>query len=423
VNSSDRQAARPRRVELKRKAIEGYRSIVGDEAIAELRDLAYELRGLRVLELSSTATGGGVAEVLSSSVPLERDLGIESEWRLITGDAAFFAITKRIHNGLQGMPVEVSGEEREEYLRHNEATAEALSNGWDVVLVHDPQPAAVRSFKGDASCPWIWRCHLDSSNPHPPVWEFLRPFVESHDRAVFTLDSFIPPDLSVPTALLVPAIDPLTSKNRSLPSYLARETVAELGIDLSRPLLLQVSRFDPWKDPLGVVEVWRRVRDVFPDAQLALVGAMATDDPEGWRIYEEIEQETREEPACFLFTDHMGVASHEVNAFQRVADVALQKSIREGFGLIVSETLWKGTAMVAGHAGGIPVQLEDGVSGYLAGSSDEFVDRVVELLEQPGRGRELGAAGIRTVRDHFLIPRLLRDKLVLMRELTSGHGS
>jgi trehalose synthase len=406
------QAAQPRRVELKRKAVESYR------AIAELRDIAFELRGLRVLELSSTATGGGVAEVLSSSVPLERDLGIDSEWRLIAGDSRFFEITKKIHNGLQGMPVSVSAEEREEYLRQNEATAVTLSDEWDLVFVHDPQPAAVRSFMGEVSCPWVWRCHLDSSSPHAPVWDFLRPFVEAHDRAVFTLDSFIAPGLSARTALLVPAIDPLTSKNRSLPSYLARETVAELGIDLTRPLLLQVSRFDPWKDPLGVVEVWRQVRETFPNAQLALVGAMATDDPEGWRIYAEIERETRGEAACFLFTNQMGVASHEVNAFQRVADVALQKSIREGFGLIVSETLWKGTAMVAGRAGGIPLQLEDGVSGYLAGTTEEFAERVVELLEQPARARELGAAGVRRIAEGFLMPRLLRDKLLLMRELT-----
>jgi trehalose synthase len=414
------RAAQPRRVEVKRKAVESYRAIVGDDAIAELRDLAFELRGLRVLELSSTATGGGVAEVLSSSVPLERDLGIDSEWRLIAGDGRFFEITKKIHNGLQGMPIQVSVEETQEYLRQNEATAKSISDSWDLVFVHDPQPAAVRSFMGDVSCPWIWRCHLDSSSPHPPVWEFVRPFVESHDCAIFTLESFIPPGLATQSALLVPAIDPLSSKNRSLPSYLARETVDELGVDLARPLLLQVSRFDPWKDPLGVVDVWRQVRETFPNVQLALVGAMATDDPEGWRIYGEIERETRDEPSCFLLTNQMGVASHEVNALQRVADVALQKSIREGFGLIVSETLWKGTAMVAGRAGGIPVQLEDGVSGYLADSGDGFAARIVELLEQPAHARELGVAGIRRVREGFLIPRLLRDKLRLMRELTSG---
>jgi trehalose synthase len=406
----------PRRASLKRKALEDYRAIVGDDLIASVRDLAIDLRGLRVLELSATATGGGVAEMLSSLVPLERDAGLDAEWHILAGDARFFNVTKAIHNGLQGMPGELSLSARNEYLDHNEATAEALDDRWDVVVVHDPQPAAVRHYATHVGGRWIWRCHIDSSSPNPATWEFLRPFVERHDRAVFTLESFVPDDLELPTAMLLPAIDPLSSKNRDLPAYLARETVAELGVDLSRPLLLQVSRFDPWKDPLGVVEVWRRLRETFPELQLALVGSMATDDPEGWKVYERIEHETVAEPGCLLFTDQMGVAHHEVNAFQRVADVAIQKSIREGFGLVVSETLWKGTAMVAGAAGGIPVQLEDGVSGYLATSVDEFAARTLELLEVPVRARELGAAGAVHVRRQFLLPRLLRDHLQLLAE-------
>lgn len=402
---------------LKRKSLEDYRSLAGDEIVAEVRELARALRGLRVLELSATATGGGVAELLSSLVPLERDLGIAAEWRVIAGDARFFEVTKKIHNGLQGMAVDLTDAQRSEYLRHNEANARLLEGQWDVVVVHDPQPAAIRAFAPHIGNHWIWRCHIDSSGPHLPVWDFLRPYVERHDRAIFTLASFVPPDLALPTSLILPAIDPITSKNQEIPDYLARQTVAALGVDLSRPLLLQVSRFDPWKDPLGVVEVWRRVRETFPTLQLALVGSMATDDPEGWRIYEQIERETAEEPECLLFTDQMGVANHEVNAFQRVADVAIQKSIREGFGLVVAETLWKGTAMVAGRAGGIPVQLEDGVGGHLAGSLDEFVARAIELLENPVLARELGAAGSIRVRDRFLLPRLLRDHLSVVRQV------
>jgi trehalose synthase len=412
-------AASPRRVSLKRKALEDYRELVGDDLIAEVRELGSALRGLRVLELSATATGGGVAEMLSSLVPLKRDLGIDGEWRVIAGDPGFFEVTKRLHNGMQGMDVELSGADRRDYLRHNRSNAAALDKGstWDVVVVHDPQPAAVCAHARDRAARWVWRCHIDSSTPHPPVWDFLRPFVEAHDLAVFTLGSFVPPDLALPTALVLPAIDPLTSKNQELPAYLARQTVAALGVDLSRPLLLQVSRFDPWKDPLGVVEVWRRVRETFPSLQLALVGSMATDDPEGWRVYGEIELETAGEPACLLFTDQMGVASHEVNAFQRVADVAIQKSTREGFGLVVAETLWKGTAMVAGRAGGIPVQLEDGVGGYLAGSVDEFAERTAELLEDPVGARTVGAAGAERVRQRFLLPRLLRDHLSVLRRV------
>jgi trehalose synthase len=409
----------PQPVALKRKALESYRQLVGDKAIGDIRELARELTGLRVLELSSTATGGGVAEMLGSLVPLERDVGLAAEWHVIGGARGFFEVTKKLHNGMQGMTVELDEREFEQYLAHNHAQAELLRGSWDVVIVHDPQPAPICTFAHERAQRWAWRCHIDSSTPHQPVWERLHPYVERHDRAIFTLPAFVPSDLAVPVSTIVPAIDPLSSKNRALPGYLARETAAELGIDLSRPLLLQVSRFDPWKDPAGVVEVWRRVRETFGSLQLALVGAMASDDPEGWRVYREVEQQTRGEHDCFLLTNQMGVASHEVNSLQRVADVAIQKSIREGFGLIVSETLWKGTPMVAGRAGGIPIQLQDGISGYLAESVDEFAERVTLLLEDADSARELGATGRAAVRDAFLMPRLLHDQLLLLRELTS----
>ena len=408
---------KPHPVVLRRKALEDYRRIISDDEVAEIRDLAHDLRGLRVLELSSTAAGGGVAELLASLVPLERDVGLAAEWHVIAGDAAFFEVTKRLHNGLQGMDVQLSEAEREQYLRHNAREAAELHGDWDVVVVHDPQPAAMRSLGTGHGARWIWRCHVDSSEPYLPVWEFVRPFVEHHDRAVFTLDAFVPPDLATPVSIIAPAIDPLSSKNRELPVYLARETVHELGIDLSRPLLLQVSRFDPWKDPLGVVEVWRRARAEVPGLQLALVGSMAGDDPEGWRVYTEIEEAVRGDADCFLLTNQTGVNAHEVNALQRVADVALQKSIREGFGLVVSETLWKGTAMVAGRAGGIPSQVHDGEGGRLAGSVEEFTQDVCELLAEPSVARELGVRGRRVVRERFLLPRLLLDQLRLFADV------
>jgi trehalose synthase len=418
-----RRAHGPHRIRVRRKALEDYRALVGDDLVAEARELGRELRGLRVMELSSTATGGGVAELLSSLVPLQHDVGLDVEWHVITAGARFFEITKRLHNGLQGMPVDIDDDDREIYLRANEVNARALGGEWDVVVVHDPQPAAVRRFAQLDGARWLWRCHVDSSSPHPPVWAFLRPFVEEHELTAFTLQEFVPRDLAAPVRLLVPAIDPLSSKNRELPGHLARQTVAELGVDLHRPLLLQVSRFDPWKDPLGVVDVWRRARGEVPGLQLALVGSMAGDDPEGWRVYHEVERATAGDDDCFLFTNQMGVTSHEVNALQRVADVVIQKSIREGFGLIVAETLWKGTALVAGPAGGIPLQLTDGVSGYLARGEDEFVGRVLELLEHPSRARDLGAAGARGVRAQFLMPRLLRDALAVLRDLARSGRS
>jgi trehalose synthase len=413
----------PRRIQTIRKPLERYRAVVGDEAVDELRELARELRGARVPELSATAHGGGVAELLSSLVPLQVDLDIDAQWHVMAGEPGFFEVTKKMHNGLQGMDVEIDDSERDLYLRHAEANARALEKGWDAVIVHDPQPAAIRSFLPAARGGWLWRCHIDCPEPHPPVWELLKPYVESHDEQAFTVADFKPPGLDGTAVTLVPAIDPLAAKNRVLPDYLARETAEELGVELSRPLLLQVSRFDPWKDPLGVVRLWRAVRERVPGLQLALVGAMAADDPEGRRLFAEVEVETRGEPGCLLLTDEVGVGHHEVNALQRMADVVVQKSLREGFGLIVSETLWKGTAMVAAPVGGIPVQLVDGETGYLASTDEEFAARVGELLEDPVRARELGAAGMRRVRERFLLPRLLRDHLIVLRRLVNGAAA
>lgn len=411
----------PQRVEVRRKTLEAYRRVVPDEEIGRIRDLAHDLRGLRVLEVSSTATGGGVAELLSSMIPLQRDVGLDVEWQLIAGDPRFFEITKRIHNGLQGMQVGLTDADWAEWLEHNVAHAAALRDHWDVVIVHDPQPAAVRwatTVNGAGNgARWIWRCHIDSSQPDPAVWAALRPYLQPYDRLVFTMGQFAPADLDRPVTLIAPAIDPLSSKNRELPMYLARETVQELGVDLSRPLMIQVSRFDPWKDPLGVVDTWREARREFPSLQLALVGSMAGDDPEGWRVYREVEARAHGEPDCYLLTNQAGVNAHEVNALQRVADVAVQKSLREGFGLVVSETLWKGTAMVAGRAGGIPLQLHDGRTGRLATTVDEFATAVVDLLRDPQQARALGVRGRRDVAERFLITRLLREQLELFAEV------
>lgn len=291
--------------------------------------------------------------MLSSLVPLERDVGVDAEWWLLAGDPTFFEVTKKLHNGLQGMPCDLDDQERSAYLRLNEDTARVLGDEWDVVVAHDPQRAAIRSFARENGARWLWRSHVDTSEPDAGAWEFLRPFVEAHDLAAFTLKEFAPPDLRLPIETLVPAI-----------------------------------------------------------------GSMATDDPQGWRIYQGVQEAALGQEGFFLFTDQMGVTHHEVNSLQRVADVVVQKSTREGFGLIVSETLWKGTPMVAGRAGGIPGQLQDGRSGYLAETVDEFVGRVVELLQDPVLAKELGTAGVRRVRERFLMPRLLRDRLLVLRELT-----
>jgi trehalose synthase len=413
------------RVILKRKALRDYRSIIGDKAIEEIQAVAEELKGVKLLHLNSTAFGGGVAELLNSLVPLEADCGLNVEWRVLAKNDGFFGVTKKIHNALQGQADGLSPEQQEIYLQSNERYAASLGEDYDVVIVHDPQPAAIPSFHADHRAKWAWRCHIDTSQPDPNVWGFLQPFIQGYDAAVFTLPEFTPPGLSGPDLVFIPpAIDPATPKNRALPKYLCREVVAEFGVDLARPLLLQVSRFDPWKDPLGVIATYHLVKEELPEVQLALVGSMAEDDPEGWEIYDVIRKEDEKDPDLYTFTNLTGVHAHEVNAFQRVADVVIQKSIREGFGLVVSEALWKGTPVVAGNTGGIRLQMEDGVGGFLVDSIQEAAERILFLLAYPASAESIARRGWERVRDRYLMPRLLLDELKLVRSLIrSGRAS
>jgi trehalose synthase len=406
-------------VTVKRKSLEDYRRIVGDGPVDEIRALGRELQGLRLLHLNATASGGGVAELLNSLVPLEADCGLNVEWRILCPDDELFQVTKGFHNALQGEQISLSDADKDVFLKRNQECAAMLDGGrYDAVIIHDPQPAAVAHFGRDKQAPWLWRCHIDSSEPCMEVWEFLRPYVQEHDGAIFTMKEFVPPGLNGPALHFIPpAIDPLSPKNRSLPKYLCREEVAEFGIDLSRPLMIQVSRFDPWKDPWGVIEAYRMVKEELPTIQLALIGAMADDDPQGWDIYNSIQAEAKGDNDLFLFTNLAGVGAHEVNAFQRVADVVVQKSIREGFGLVVSEAVWKGTPIVAGNTGGIPLQVQDWVGGFLVNTTQECAEKVTYLLTHSDESEEIARRGWQRIRDNFLMPRLLLDELKLLRSL------
>ena len=411
-------------VSVPQRESEQYRGFLDEALIDEVQTLGAELRGIRVLHLNSTAAGGGVAELLNSLVPLERDCGLQVEWRLLCPDEQLFTVTKGFHNALQGQPSHLDEEGKRIYLRHNEHCAAMLSPGaYDVVIVHDPQPAALPQFSASDGPVWIWRCHIDSSQPDPGVWAFLRPCIERYDAAIFTMKEFVPPDLTGPRlAFIPPAIDPLSPKNRALPRYLCRDEVAHFGIDLARPLLLQVARFDPWKDPQGVIDAYHRVKQQVPQVQLALVGSRADDDPEGWLIYNLIRKQADGDPDLHVLTNLNGVGAHEVNAFQRVADVAIQKSIREGFGLVVSEAVWKETPVVGGNTGGIPLQIQDGVGGFLVNTVEDCAERALHLLTHPDDAHEIARRGYERVRAQFLMPRLLRDELQLIRLMLGGGG-
>ena len=405
------------------KALADYASLAERGLMDQIRALAEPVRDLRVLHLSATAFGGGVAEILYTLVPLMRDAGLEAEWRVIYGQDEFFDVTKTIHNALQGDRTGLAQEQKEIFLRYNRLNAEALEDEFDVVIVHDPQPAAMIEHARERARHWVWRCHIDLSTPNPEVLDFLLPWIARHDASVFHRAQYVPGAAGPPGAYVwPPAIDPLAPKNMALSPEDAAYIVDQFGIDVNRPLVTQVSRFDPWKDPLGVIEAWKIVRRSHPDVQLALVGSMAHDDPEGWEYYNRTVHAAGGDPDVFILSNLNNVGSVEVNAFQVHSAVVLQKSAREGFGLTVTEALWKSRPVVAGRVGGIVDQIEDGVSGYLVDSVGECAERVVALLEDPAAARQMALRGKEHVRRRFLTPRLLRDWLALFNEL-QGNGT
>lgn len=404
-------------VDVGQRSLDNYRGVVPEAILDELVAQAQRLRGLRVLEINATPYGGGVSELLRAGIPLLNDVGIHADWKIIRGDNPFFTVTKAIHNGLQGAKRDLTSAEREIFLNNARINAAALDEeeAYDVIIVHDPQPVATLPLRGKNSAKWVWRCHIDTAAPNPSIWEFIRPYLSEYDAAVFTLEEFVPPDLpDIPVRIIPPAIDPLSPKNMPLGERTARQILSWLGINLSRPLITQVSRFDPWKDPMGVIEAYKMAREVFPNLQLALVGSMAMDDPEGWEIYRAVQEQQKGDPLMWVFSNLNGVSNVEVNAFQRISDVCIQKSLREGFGLVVSETLWKGTPVVATRAGGLVMQMPPGIGGYLVHNVEECAKRIIQLLNDPEEAESLGQSGRDYVRENFLMPSLLLNELRLI---------
>ena len=394
------------------KSLTDYTHLVGRPLVDEIRELAGELQGLKVLHLSATAFGGGVSEILYTLVPLMQDVGVEVEWQVMLGREEFYNSTKRLHNALQGNPSDLTPEEVEVYRRYNELNAKEVSGGWDVVIIHDPQPAEIREHVPEKSAMWVWRCHIDLSTPNPGTIERLVPHIAGYDHTVFHLEQYVPAGLDgTPVNIVPPAIDPLSPKNMAFSPEDAAYVCDQFGIDVDRPLMCQVSRFDPWKDPMGVIDAYRVVKERLENVQLALVGSMATDDPEGWEFFNQTMAYAEQDPDIHILNNLNNVGAIEVNAFQSQADVVIQKSTREGFGLTVSEALWKARPFIGGDVGGIPLQVQDGKTGYLVSSPEECAERSIKILQEPDHAKELGRAGKEHVRKHFLTPRLLRDWL------------
>ena len=410
-------------VKVEQKRLSDYRPIVGGEVAAEIEKLAAPLRGARVLHVNATAFGGGVAEILASLVPLMRDVGLDAEWRIIEGEDEFFNVTKACHNGLQGMDIPFTEEMKAIWRQYNEANAARFEGEYDFVVVHDPQPAGLLHYHRGGKPEhvaghWAWRCHIDTSHPNPAYWDFFAPYIAEYKAGIFTMEQYVGPGVSYDhLAIIPPTIDPLSTKNAPMAEDRAREIVASFGIDMARPLVTQVSRFDPWKDPLGVIDAYRIVKERVPEVQLALVGSMASDDPEGWQYVDKTIRHAGEDFDIHVLHNFHGVGALEVGAFQTASDVVVQKSTREGFGLVVTEGLWKGKPVVGGNAGGIPLQVLDGETGFLVDSVEACGEKMCYLLQHPDEAARMGQAAREHVRLNFLTTRHLADYLQLFADL------
>jgi len=402
------------------KNLADYTHLVGPALAEEVRALAEPLRGLRVVHLSATSFGGGVSEILYTLVPLMKDAGLDVEWQVIYGREEFFNATKLMHNALQGNPQDLTPEQWATWERYNEMNARELAPGWDVCVVHDPQPAGLHQLVPEKARHWLWRCHIDLSTPNPATIGRLLPVIRDYPVSFFHMEQYVPEGMRGDVRIVPPAIDPLAPKNMALSPEDASYVCRQFGIDVDRPLMCQVSRFDPWKDPLGVIDAYRKVKEEIPGVQLALVGSMASDDPEGWDFFNATVAHADGDEDIHILNNFNNVGAIEVNAFQSHSDVVVQKSIREGFGLTVTEALWKARPFVGGDVGGIPLQVQNGLSGYLVSDVETCAARCIDILRDPALGKALGRRGKEHVRERFLTPRYLRDYLKVFGEMMSS---
>ena len=408
------------RVEALRKIqLDEYAGIVGEKEIDSVRVLADKVKGKSVTHVNSTSFGGGVAEMLHNIVPLMKDVGLDVHWEVIKGSLEFFNVTKKIHNALQGMNVDLTAEEIRIYLEYNRMNSESTILDTDFIVVHDNQPAAIIHFLPEKKGKWLWRCHIDMSTPNMAVWNFLEPYISRYDGAVFTSEKYVIPNLHVPRVFIrPPSIDPLSDKNREITPETVAGILEKFGVNPEKPIITQVGRFDPWKDPSGVIDVYRLVKKEIPKVQLLLIAGMAVDDPEGWIYFEKTARHAGDDDDIHLLTDFKGVRDLEVNAFQRASQVALQMSTREGFGLTVTEALWKGVPVVGRNVGGIPMQVLNGVDGYLINTVNEAAEKTIYLLKHREEAKKMGANGWEHVMKNFLIVNDLKDFLSFFVELS-----
>jgi trehalose synthase len=391
--------------------IDDYIPIVGESVVEDLRLIAGHLKGKRILNVNSTAVGGGVAEILSRMVPLLRGLGLDVHWDVIKGGAEFFEVTKKFHNALHGGRVDIGEKDFEIFLETSRSNLAHMETSGDIIFIHDPQPIVLVQKRTDNK--WIWRCHIDLSDPKQKVWRFLKEFVVKYDAAVFSAPAFSR-RLPIRQFLIAPSIDPLSDKNRELPQEVIDRVLDKYRVPKDKPIITQISRFDRLKDPVGVIAAYRLVKE-HNDCRLLLAGGTASDDPEGQKVFEEVMEAAQGDPDIHILV--MSQNDLEINALQRASAVILQKSLKEGFGLTVSEALWKAKPVVASNVGGIPLQIKDKYSGLLCYSPEGAAFAVKQLLSGPDYARKIGENGREHIRNNFLITRHLRDYMLLFLSL------
>jgi len=402
--------------------LEAYAEVAGKDVIEHLRQLARQLEGLKVVHVNSTRMGGGVAEILERLTPLMNELGLSASWEVIEGNPDFFQVTKSFHNAIQGFKINVTKKMLDTYEEVNRENAKILKDRLadaDVVIIHDPQPARLIEHVPDRKGKWVWRIHVDVSRPHRPVWKYLREIVKQYDASIFSLADFAQ-QLPHPQFIIPPSIDPLSEKNLELPEAEVRMVCEEFDLDPERPLLVQISRFDRFKDPVGVIQAYKLVRSQLP-VQLVLAGGTATDDPEGEEVLAEVEEAAEGDPDIKVLLLPPEV-DRTVNALQRAATVIIQKSTKEGFGLTVTEGMWKAKPVIGGHAGGIKLQVANYHTGFLVHSPEGAALRIRFLLNHPELIVRMGVKAQEFVREHFLLTRHLREYLTLMVALIHGDG-
>jgi len=398
--------------------LDEYKRIVGQSTINDLKLLSEKLQGKVIQHINSTSVGGGVAEILNRQMPLLKELGVDARWDLIKGGEQFFNVTKMFHNALHGFsagPVEVRDEDFDVFLHTSSENIRDVKTYGDIMVIHDPQPIALIEKKDDHK--WIWRCHVDVSNPNKKVWNFLRNFINKYDGSIFSAPNFSK-NLEIRQFMIPPSIDPLSDKNKDLPAETIKKTFEKYQVPQDKPIITQVSRFDRLKDPVGVIQAYKQVKK-YNDCRLVLAGGTAVDDPEGLIVLEEVKEAAKgDNDIHILLMPHNDI---EVNALQRGSTIVLQKSLKEGFGLTVSEALWKAKPVVASNVGGIPLQIRHRYSGLLSHTIEGTALAIKQLLNSPDYARKLGTNGKEHIRNNYLITRHIRDYMLTFLALDHGE--